>query len=80
MREGQRAEQLATVESLRAVLTEGGRTPGQGALCWLLARSERMLPIPGFKTVAQVEQNAAAADFGPLSADQMQRINEILER
>ena len=80
MREGQRAQQLATVESLRAVLTEGGRTPGQGALCWLLVRSEKMLPIPGFKTVAQVEQNAAAADFGPLSADQMRRIDEILGR
>ena len=80
LRQSQQAEQLAAMESLRAVLTEGGRTPGQGALCWLLARSENMLPIPGFKTIAQVEQNAAAADFGPLSADQMQRIDEILGR
>jgi aryl-alcohol dehydrogenase-like predicted oxidoreductase len=38
------------------------------------------VPIPGFKTVAQVEENAGALRFGPLSAAQMARIDEILGR
>ena len=38
-----------------------GATPSQVALAWLLRRSPVMLPIPGTKTVAHVEENCAAA-------------------
>lgn len=76
---GDQAEQLKKLDGLRDVLTADGRSLAQGALCWLLARSEKTIPIPGFKTVAQVEDNAGAMAFGPLSADQMQQIDEILE-
>lgn len=50
-KEGGQAETLKRVESLRDVLTAGGRTLAQGALAWLWARSPVMIPIPGFKTV-----------------------------
>lgn len=69
---------LARVETLREVLTDGGRTLTQGALAWLWARSERCVPIPGFRTVAQAEENAGALALGPLDARQMARIEEIL--
>jgi aryl-alcohol dehydrogenase-like predicted oxidoreductase len=36
------------------------------------------IPIPGFKTVAQVEENVGAMAHGPLSAEQMRRIDEIV--
>ncbi|RPJ38423.1 MAG: aldo/keto reductase, partial [Chloroflexi bacterium] len=55
-------------------------TLAQGALAWLWARSERMIPIPGFRTVQQVEENAGAMRFGPLTAAQMSEINQILGR
>ena len=71
---------LARLDALREVLTDGGRTLVQGALGWLWARSPATVPIPGFKTVAQVEENAGAIRFGPLSAGQMARIDEILGR
>jgi aryl-alcohol dehydrogenase-like predicted oxidoreductase len=71
---------LARLDSLREVLTDGGRTLVQGALGWLWARSSATVPIPGFKTVAQVEENAGAMRFGPLSAAQMARIDKILGR
>jgi len=61
-------------------LTSDGRTLAQGALGWIWARSERTIPIPGFKTVAQVEENAGAMRFGPLSAEQMDQIERLLER
>jgi len=62
------------------VLTSGGRTVSQGALAWLWGRSEKTLPIPGFRTVSQVEENAAAMTFGPLTADQMEQIEEIIRK
>lgn len=74
------AKLLWQVDELREVLTSDGRTLAQGALAWIWARSERAIPIPGFKTVAQVEENAGAMEFGPLSQEQMQEVERILER
>ena len=38
----------------------------QGALAWIWARSPVAIPIPGFRTVAQIEENAGAMAGGPL--------------
>lgn len=73
-------EWLKKLEAIRDVLTSGGRSLTQGALAWLWARTEHNLPIPGFKTVAQVEENAGAMHFGPLTADQMREIDTLLGR
>jgi aryl-alcohol dehydrogenase-like predicted oxidoreductase len=73
-------EWLSKLEAIREVLTSGGRTLTQGALAWLWARTEHNLPIPGFKTVAQVEENVGAMRFGPLTADQMGEIDALLGR
>ncbi|MGD8794236.1 MAG: aldo/keto reductase [Anaerolineae bacterium] len=74
------AKMLRQVDQLRQVLTSEGRTLAQGAIAWIWARSERAIPIPGFKTVAQVEENAGAMAFGPLSREQLQEVEQILER
>jgi aryl-alcohol dehydrogenase-like predicted oxidoreductase len=74
------ARWLAKLDSVREVLTDGGRTLVQGALSWLWARSPSTVPITGFRTVAQVEENVAAMNFDPLSAAQMARIDQILGR
>lgn len=71
-------EWLARVEAIREVLTSDGRTLTQGALGWLWARSERTVPIPGFRTVAQVEENAAAMSHGPLRPERMAEIDRLL--
>ena len=55
-----------------------GRTPAQGALGWLLARSPAFIPIPGIRTVAQAEENAGALAAGPLGAEQLAQIDAIL--
>lgn len=59
----------ARVDAVREALTQDGRSLVQGALGWLLARSPVAIPIPGFRTVAQVEENVAAARLGPLPGD-----------
>jgi len=69
---------LAKLDAVREVLTDGGRTLVQGALGWLWARSPASLPITGFRSVAQVEENAGALRFGPLPEALMARIAELL--
>ena len=73
------AEWLDKLAAIREVLTTevahwlGVRSPGSG-------RAARTVPIPGFKTVAQVEENCGALDAGPLTADQLTEIDTILGR
>jgi aryl-alcohol dehydrogenase-like predicted oxidoreductase len=73
-------EWLDKLASIREVLTSGGRTLSQGALAWIWARSPKTVPIPGFKTVTQVEENCRAMEFGPLNSSQMTEIDRILGR
>jgi aryl-alcohol dehydrogenase-like predicted oxidoreductase len=73
-------EWLARVDALKDVLTSDGRTLAQGALAWLWARSPRTIPIPGFRSVAQAEQNAGALAKGPLTAEQLADVDRILGR
>lgn len=79
-REGLPAERLKQVEELREVLTSQGHTLAQAALAYIWALDERMVPIPGFKNVQQVEENAGALELGPLSEAQIGQIDEILGR
>jgi aryl-alcohol dehydrogenase-like predicted oxidoreductase len=70
---------LAIVEALREVLTSGGRTMAQGALSYILGLDERLIPIPGFKTVEQVKENASTMAFGSLTPQEMQQVQQIVE-
>ncbi|TVZ99571.1 aldo/keto reductase [Streptomyces sp. BK340] len=77
---GSDPEWVSRVEALRDILTSEGRTPAQGALAWLWARSPRTVPIPGFRSVAQAEDNAGAIAKGPLTAEQLAEIDRLLGR
>jgi aryl-alcohol dehydrogenase-like predicted oxidoreductase len=78
--QGAQAAQLEKLERVRDVLTSDGRTLAQGALGYVWALSGATVPIPGFKTVKQVEENAGAMEAGPLSAEQVQEIDRLLGR
>ena len=73
-------ELLDKLDAIREILKSNGRTLTQGALAWLWARSKITIPIPGFKTVKQVEENAGAMQFGLLTGDQMKEIDNLLQR
>ena len=60
----------------QAVAAEAGATPAQIALAWLLAQGDDIAPIPGTRRVARVEENTAA-DGIELSADQLERLNNL---
>jgi aryl-alcohol dehydrogenase-like predicted oxidoreductase len=65
---------------IREILTSNGRTVAQGALAWLWAQGEQVVPIPGIRTEAQACENAAAMQFGPLTAEQLAQIEQLLAR
>jgi aryl-alcohol dehydrogenase-like predicted oxidoreductase len=55
-------QNLALAARVRELADERGITPGQLALAWVLSRGEHVVPIPGTKRVAYLEQNLAAAE------------------
>lgn len=71
---------LEKVQAVRKILTLDGRTLSQGALAWLWARSRVAIPIPGFRTVAQVEENTRALELGPLPSDQFAEVERLMGR
>jgi aryl-alcohol dehydrogenase-like predicted oxidoreductase len=59
------------------IASERGATPAQIALAWLLGKGEDILPIPGTKRRAYLEENMGALRV-PLSADEMARLDAAL--
>ncbi len=68
------------IEALRQAFAGSARTMAQIALCWIWARSESTVPIPGFKTVKQVEENIKAMQFGPLTSEDVNKVERIFGR
>ena len=73
-------EFLEKIAAIRDILTSNGRSLVQGALGWIWARSSLTVPIPGFKSVKQVQENAGAMAHGPLRDEQLDEIDRLLER
>jgi aryl-alcohol dehydrogenase-like predicted oxidoreductase len=78
------ARNLELVDRVRQIAEEKGVTATQLALAWVMAQSGRdgagpanpvIVPIPGTKRVAYLEENAAAADVR-LSDDDLRRLDE----
>ena len=55
---------IRRLDAIGDVLTGRGRTLAQGALCWLLARSPHLIPIPGARTVEQARRTPTPSSTG----------------
>lgn len=62
---------------LTALAEARGITVGQLALAWLLAQGDDVVPIPGTRSRARVEENVSAADV-ELTADDLAQIAAIV--
>jgi aryl-alcohol dehydrogenase-like predicted oxidoreductase len=71
---------LQKLDAVRDLLTTGGRSLVQGAIGWLWARGQTNIPIPGVRTVEQLEGIAGALPFGPLPEPVMNEIETVIER
>jgi aryl-alcohol dehydrogenase-like predicted oxidoreductase len=73
------ARNLELVEGVRELAERKSVTPGQLALAWVLAQGEDVVPIPGTKHVAHLEENAAASRI-ELSKDELAWIDQVAPR
>lgn len=66
---------LELVTKVREIADEKGVTPGQLALAWLLAQGEDIVPIPGTKRRAYLEENVGSVEV-VLTDEDLRRIDE----
>ncbi len=64
-----RAANLALVDLLKRVAERRQSTPAQIALAWLLAQKPWIVPIPGTRKVARLDENLGATAVELTSAD-----------
>jgi aryl-alcohol dehydrogenase-like predicted oxidoreductase len=67
---------LSSVDVVRAIADERGVTPGQVAIAWLLAKGPDVVPIPGTKRIAYLEENLGSVDV-QLSSDDIARLDAV---
>ena len=67
------------VEGLRGIADALGMSNAQLALAWLLGKHPHVVPIPGTRRIAYLEQNVAAAAKEPLTAARMAQLDELFD-
>jgi aryl-alcohol dehydrogenase-like predicted oxidoreductase len=70
---------LNLVQKIKEIAEEKGCEPSQLALAWLLAQGEDIVPIPGTKRTAYLEENIGALAVSLTEAD-LARINQVAPR
>jgi aryl-alcohol dehydrogenase-like predicted oxidoreductase len=67
---------LRIADEVASVAADAEATPAQIALAWLLSKGDDIVPIPGTKRTARVEENCAA-DGIELSPEQIRRLDNL---
>jgi aryl-alcohol dehydrogenase-like predicted oxidoreductase len=67
---------LALVEKVQALARAKGCTPAQLALAWVLAQGEHLVPIPGTRRIANLDENLGALEV-QLSPDELAAIDAV---
>ncbi|THD36206.1 MAG: aldo/keto reductase [Sphingomonas sp.] len=70
------AHNLAVVAKFEALAADLGHTPAQLALAWVLAKDEIIVPIPGTRRIAHLEEDVAAATIA-LTPDTVAAVEAI---
>jgi len=70
---------LALVDVLKQLAAKAGATPAQLALAWLLSQQPWIVPIPGTKNPARLEENTAAASV-ELTTEQLAELRAAAEQ
>jgi aryl-alcohol dehydrogenase-like predicted oxidoreductase len=70
------AANVSLVDKVKAIAADKGVTPGQLALAWVLAQGEDLVPIPGTKRIAYLDENLCALEL-TLSASELAAIEAV---
>ena len=71
------AKNRALVQPIETIAKEKGCTPAQLSLAWLLAQGPDVIPIPGTKQIARLEENLGALDV-QLTPAELDRISAAI--
>ncbi|SFT96643.1 Predicted oxidoreductase [Arthrobacter sp. ov118] len=77
--EENRSANAALVGHVAGLARSKGTTPAQVALAWLLAQQPWIVPIPGTRSTARIEENAGAT-AAALSADDVADLDALAQR
>lgn len=72
-------QNMKLVKQVKEIAEVKGATPGQIALAWLLHQGSDIVPIPGTKRVAYLEENAKASEI-VFSIEELNRLSELAPR
>lgn len=64
---------------LAALGEEKGATAGQLSIAWILHRKPYIVPIPGMRSVARLEENAKALDI-QFSQEELDKLDDLVKR
>ncbi|WP_292080005.1 MULTISPECIES: aldo/keto reductase [Brevundimonas] len=70
---------LDLVDAVKVIASDKGITAAQLALAWVLSQGEDLIPIPGTRRMATLEQNAAAVDV-VLTPEDLARIEAVFPK
>ncbi len=70
------AKNLDVLAEVVAIAQAKGVTPSQLSLAWVLAQGEDVVPIPGTRRIANLEENVAATDV-TLTDDDLAAIDRV---
>ncbi|MBT9527686.1 MAG: aldo/keto reductase [Rhizobacter sp.] len=73
------AANLKLLDGLSAIAREHGCTLPQLALAWLLAKAPHIIPIPGTRSIAHLQDDLGAVNV-TLDATTMQRLDALINR
>ncbi len=69
---------LKLVDTVAEIARQRDCTPGQLALAWVLHRGQDVVPIPGTKRRAYLEENVAAGEVS-LDSEDLRRLDQLAE-
>ncbi|MES2096672.1 MAG: aldo/keto reductase [Pseudomonadota bacterium] len=72
------AHNLTVVARFEALAAQAGCTPAQLALAWVLAQGDDIVPIPGTRSIAHLEEDVAAATIS-VGADVLEEAARIFD-
>jgi aryl-alcohol dehydrogenase-like predicted oxidoreductase len=70
---------LQLVRAVQTLAQDRGCTPAQLALAWLLHQGPELVPIPGTRSIARLDENARAVNV-QLGAEDLKRIEGVLTK
>jgi len=73
------AQNLITVDQVRAIAEAKDITPSQLALAWLIAQGEDVVPIPGTRRISTLDENVAAVGI-TLTPDELAALDMAAPR